>query len=397
MTGRGLFDALQDAPDAIHVLEDMENLLRDNGALGVLRSALWSQSGKDGRLPAQRLVTWTTWRMQHSFVFTGGIILTANRPFPPRPELEAIKTRIGYFHLLVSDNEMAALMRRVSLDGYCRGEEVMTPEECLEVCNFIIAECRGLHRPLDMRTLINGFQDYCQHREYESSCHWRDLVATRIKERPIALEEAKSPPERVAQQEREMAVALGGGRDFLELSGLLTLVWPFGCPPCGVLQKVCGLVEVVVMLVEHLGRAVAEERRDDRRREPVSQSVCRERVAKHVGRDAGEVRNFVSPLGWQRLAELVELLPEPLEPAANPVSRPRPAHTFELSRRAKERAVGIERDEFLREFPHRRRQVHHAGLAGVVGLVLVEDPHRTVAGDVRGSHGHDFTGAATGV
>ena len=41
MTAKGLFLALQRAPDAIHVLEDMERLTKDPDAQGVLRSALW--------------------------------------------------------------------------------------------------------------------------------------------------------------------------------------------------------------------------------------------------------------------------------------------------------------------------------------------------------------------
>lgn len=55
MTGRGLFDALCDCPDSIHVLEDMEALFADRMAQGVLRSALWGQV-KAGK--PVRVVTW---------------------------------------------------------------------------------------------------------------------------------------------------------------------------------------------------------------------------------------------------------------------------------------------------------------------------------------------------
>ena len=49
--------------------------------------------------------------MEHSFVFTGGLIMTANKPFPELPEIQALKTRIAYMHLTADDNQMAALMR----------------------------------------------------------------------------------------------------------------------------------------------------------------------------------------------------------------------------------------------------------------------------------------------
>jgi hypothetical protein len=206
MTGRGLYNALEEFPDSIHLLEDMEQLFRESGARGVLRSALWGQRRK-GDGPSERLVTWTTYKMEHSFIFTGGLIMTANRPFPELPELDAIKTRIEYVQLAVTDDELIALMRQISLGGYRAGREILDPEECLEVCEFIISQGRGLHRAIDLRVLLNGFQDYIQWSECQSGCHWHDLVATRVKERPIALEEAQAHMSRAAQKQNELEIA----------------------------------------------------------------------------------------------------------------------------------------------------------------------------------------------
>src|SRR3954466_2901098 len=47
MTAKALFLTLMNAPDAIHVLEDMERVTKDPDAQGVLRSALWSQPGHE--------------------------------------------------------------------------------------------------------------------------------------------------------------------------------------------------------------------------------------------------------------------------------------------------------------------------------------------------------------
>jgi hypothetical protein len=85
MTARGLFRALEKAPDAVHVMEDMERLTKDPDAQGVLRSALWAQEGHD------RVVTWTTERDgERHFSFRGGVILLANRPLANLPELKAL-------------------------------------------------------------------------------------------------------------------------------------------------------------------------------------------------------------------------------------------------------------------------------------------------------------------
>ncbi len=89
MTGKGLFLALKHASDAIHVVEDMERLFENVDAQGVLRSAMWAQSGHE------RIVTWTTAKSdQERFVFRGGLILINNRPLADLPELRALATRI---------------------------------------------------------------------------------------------------------------------------------------------------------------------------------------------------------------------------------------------------------------------------------------------------------------
>ena len=42
MSGRGLFQSLAEYPGTTHILEDMERVVKDKDAQGVLRSALWS-------------------------------------------------------------------------------------------------------------------------------------------------------------------------------------------------------------------------------------------------------------------------------------------------------------------------------------------------------------------
>lgn len=207
MNGRGLFNALQTAPDSIHLLEDMEQVTRDRNALGVLRSALWAQRKDGGDGPMERAVTWSTYKMEHRIVFTGGIIMTANRPLAELPELQAIKTRIPCMQLRATDGEMTAMMRRVALDGFRQDGRVMSPDECLEVCEFLVVQSRSLQRPLDMRMLVNSFTDFLTWRECETGCHWHDLAATRLKERPTTF---ASPPDlgtRADRRQRELDAA----------------------------------------------------------------------------------------------------------------------------------------------------------------------------------------------
>jgi hypothetical protein len=187
MTAKGLFMALYDAPDAVHLLEDMERVMNDRDAQGVLRSALWAQPGKE------RVVTWTTAEDPKRVTFEGSIIMVANAPMKAMPELRALATRITLHKLEVRDREMAAHMRRIASGGFARGRHTLEAEHCLEVCAYVIQECRTANCPLDLRLLDNSCLDYLQWQSEDASCHWHDLVAQRVRQSAAHFREEVSP------------------------------------------------------------------------------------------------------------------------------------------------------------------------------------------------------------
>jgi hypothetical protein len=177
MTGRGLVDRLEGLPSSVHVIEDCESIFDDKRAWGVLRSALWSQSRER---PMRREITWTAFKVNIRFMFLGGVILIANRGLEAIPELSALATRITPLQLVVTFNEVAALMRSVALQGFTYGMDYVSPHECLEVAEFIIDRMRSLDRPLDMRVYVNGVKDYLQCKTGHSATDWKDLIETRL-------------------------------------------------------------------------------------------------------------------------------------------------------------------------------------------------------------------------
>jgi hypothetical protein len=199
MTGRGLFDVLRKFPDSIHLLEDVEGLFRDPMAQGVLRSALWGRQ-RDGE--QERLVTWNAYKTRLQFYFTGSIIVTSNRPLDDLPELRALGTRINPVHLACTNHEIAALMRKVALDGYRHRGESLGPQACLEVAEFLIDHCLRDNRNLDMRLLVNGLADRLQHEAGETECHWHDLLRCRLLERAVPAKESRE-----ARKLREQEIA----------------------------------------------------------------------------------------------------------------------------------------------------------------------------------------------
>jgi hypothetical protein len=199
MTGRGLVDALLRLPSSCHVIEDCESIFDDKRAWGVLRSALWSQSTKR---PMERQITWTAFNTNIRFTFTGGIILIANKDLQDLPELAALGNRIPIMQLVATFAEVAALMRRVALDGYTFGQDYVAPRECLEVAEYVIARMRSLDRPLDMRTYVNGVKDYLQCKTGHSDTDWKDLIETRLRRTTILRER------RADVMTREASIAL---------------------------------------------------------------------------------------------------------------------------------------------------------------------------------------------
>jgi hypothetical protein len=176
MTALGLFRALDRAPDAVHVLEDMERLVNDRDAQGVLRSALWSQSDRD------RLVTWTTSAGEQRVTFRGGIIMLANRSLGDLPELRALASRIAVHKLDVSDAEMSWHMRRIARNGWSRYQHKLEAAQCSEVCEYVITECRQAGCSLDLRLLDNACTDYLLWEAGNAHLHWKDLVTTRVQQ-----------------------------------------------------------------------------------------------------------------------------------------------------------------------------------------------------------------------
>jgi len=199
MTARCLFDRLEAYPEAVHLIEDIEGLTSDRRASGILRSALWgTRRSRDGAL--ERLVTWNARGSSCSFIFAGGIIMTSNRRIADLPELEALKTRISCTHLHVTDEETIALMKSAAEGGYPREKHLLDPEQCKEVVQFIIGEAARINRRLDMRLMTNAFEDRLQADDLDAGCHWQDLVAARVCERPSVLNDVE--PAGVREQKK---------------------------------------------------------------------------------------------------------------------------------------------------------------------------------------------------
>ncbi len=180
LTPVGLFDLLEEHSDRVLVLDDVGQLLEQKVGLQILLAALGKQPDGGG----ERAVRYRRQGKDAVVRFTGGIVMVSNLELHDTPVLEALKSRVHVLRHDPTDEQIAALMRRIAAKGWPGTAPRVPPEECLEVAEFLIAESRRLSVRLDLRTLVDkGLADYLQWSEGNAETHWKDLVASTLEER----------------------------------------------------------------------------------------------------------------------------------------------------------------------------------------------------------------------
>jgi hypothetical protein len=177
ISGRSLIDELSEHRDDIHVIEDVESLLKDSIGRRVLRSALWSQSKAK---PMRRRVTHKVHRVNIRFIFRGAIIIISNQDLGNSAIEQAIATRIDVLHMKLTPSELLVLMKVICQDGFKFGRDRLRPAECAEIAEFIRAESCRLNRDLDIRLLLKAFKYRLQWRSGDSKNHWKDRVRAQM-------------------------------------------------------------------------------------------------------------------------------------------------------------------------------------------------------------------------
>jgi hypothetical protein len=170
MTPMGLFSFLADHPEHVIVLDDIASLFKNDQAMQILLAAL------DGDPGQPRIVRYKSKDKEQTINFTGTVIAISNVPLRCDPLARALGSRIVMLEHEPTDDEMAAFIRHLAADGYAD----LSPDECLEVAEFVISETREHDLRLDLRHLTKGWQDYRQVKDKRAKTSWQDLVRTSL-------------------------------------------------------------------------------------------------------------------------------------------------------------------------------------------------------------------------
>jgi len=147
--------------------DDVDSIFGSMSHLGLLRSALWGDP---------RIVTYGSSQLDDlpgSFIFESRLIFSGN-VIPRRNDaFKAVLSRCDIFQLDATQEEVVDLMRSVSRRGY----ETLTPDDCLDVVDFI--EQNGDDRAISLRLLEPSFRKVLYARS--EGLDWRPLVMTQLK------------------------------------------------------------------------------------------------------------------------------------------------------------------------------------------------------------------------
>lgn len=187
MTPMGLFDLIAEHPEHVIVLDDIGTLFKNDQAMQILMAA----TGGDPQQP--RRVTYKSKDKDYHTMFSGGVIAISNVALRHDPLAHAFGSRAVVLEHEPTDEEIAAFM--VSLAA--KGKDDLSPEECLEVAEFVIAETRDHDRRLDLRHFSKALQDFRQDRDGLTGCSWQELVRTSLSKIVVVDSDTLSKKERI--------------------------------------------------------------------------------------------------------------------------------------------------------------------------------------------------------
>lgn len=198
MTPMGLFDFIAERPEHVLVLDDIGTLFKNDQAMQILMAATSGDPSKPRR------VTYKSKDKQHDVEFSGGIIAISNVALRHDPLARAFGSRVVVLEHEPTDEEVATFMQHLA----AKGHDDLSPEECLEVAEFVIDETREHDRRLDLRHLTKAWQDFRQHRDGFTGCSWQELVRTSLQKTVCVEQEYLSKAERIELDRQRVQEAL---------------------------------------------------------------------------------------------------------------------------------------------------------------------------------------------
>jgi len=197
LSGPTFFNSLEKHPSGMHVIEDVETIFMERTNMNLVRSACWGQKDKKGK--QRRIVTYGVHPAERTIIFDGQIIFTGNRPLQNIPELRALATRISVQVVIVTNDEIDALMKQICMTDFRIDKGILASSFCWQVYDKLV-ELWPQGKLYDIRILERCFAGLLGvlNLKSEIKSSWEVIVAAEIKGR--ATQEPITRDERISHE-----------------------------------------------------------------------------------------------------------------------------------------------------------------------------------------------------
>lgn len=131
----------------------------------------------------------------------GGVVIISNLPLKRDPLATNLSSGVPPLDYEPSDKMVRAFMiveeRKDHLD--------LSPDDCLEVVEFVIEESHRSEYRLDLRYMFRGWQDRRMWQDGRTECDWRDLIRSGM--RRISVDEIGEAGGRAEKTQRKLEIA----------------------------------------------------------------------------------------------------------------------------------------------------------------------------------------------
>lgn len=176
-TPKALFMTLAEMPNAVHLYEDCEPILKTEKTASILRAACGAPGDRD------RLVTYETANEKFRIKFYGGIIIATNADLSrANGPLQGVASRFRPMTWALSMEERVATISLLADQGCYRGKMALSPKECKEVAVALLEWVDAGTDPMSLDLRL-----YCEHAlptfaycKAKGVKNWSDVLVSKL-------------------------------------------------------------------------------------------------------------------------------------------------------------------------------------------------------------------------
>jgi hypothetical protein len=196
-TPKALMLAIAEAPDVVHLFEDVEKLHKTDVGASILRAACGSPKQRE------RWVTYETATEVMRVNFSGGIVIVSNEDLSrAKGPMAAVASRFRPMLWDLTTEERVVSIFDIAERGWKRGSLALSAGQCRQVAEYLVMQMLdGLVQiPVDLRTYTeHALPAFAMVHLGGSTVDWKEVVRVKLSGEVSVLEGQRHRSDRLAQ------------------------------------------------------------------------------------------------------------------------------------------------------------------------------------------------------